>query len=247
MKYYLLVSFLVCITLTACHDDGTTDLSINFKLRYQDAPLVMLQEYTYPDGRTIRFSRISFYLSDIRVTDGRDELSIKDAEMVNLSASHADMNGANNGLSLSFEEIPLEQINTLKMNIGLTEEQNKKVPADYESGHPLSQSGEYWIGWKSYIFAKIEGFIDLDKDGVAESTFALHLGSDPIRRAVQFTQSNAQSDLVHFDFSIDMSEVFSNGEIYDIVTTPNIHSLAQIDQATFLINNLAEAMHMDNL
>lgn len=246
MKKVFLVWICIAAILSSCTDDKVSDVKLNFKLNYDGAPLVMLQDYDYPDGRTIKFSRISFYMSDIEAIEGNTSTLLKDAVMINLGASHSSPELSQQGYTYNIENIPVEKLESLRFNIGLSPSLNAKTPADYEPGHPLAASGEYWIGWKSYIFAKIEGFIDLDNDGTAETTFALHLGSDPIKRTVSFSNPTVENGTASFDFDLDMKRVFSNGSTYDIVTTTNIHSLAQINQATFLIDNLVAALSMEN-
>jgi hypothetical protein len=232
--------------LGSCTDDKVTDINLNFKLSYEGAPLVMLQDYPYPDGRTIRFNRVSFYISEIEALNGNTSTTIQDAAMINLGISHSSTELASEGFTYTIPNIPIDKMDAIRFNIGLSPALNAKTPAEYDAGHPLANSAEYWIGWQSYVFVKFEGFVDLDNNGSAESTFALHLGSDAIRRSVTFRNPKIKDDVAHFDFNLDVKKVFDNGTIYDIVTTPNIHSLSQINQANFLIENVVEALSMTN-
>lgn len=221
--------------LTSC-SENESELSLNFKMQYDNEPLIILNDYIYPDGRAIRFTRVSFFISELTVRSTTDEIVVLDIDMINLSASHMDLEGAQEGISIEKEELEIEDIESVSFNLGLTEEQNSKIPADYSPENPLSNSAEYWPGWQSYVFAKIEGFIDMDNDGTAESTFAMHLGTDEIKRSIIIT-NDEDEDEIELDFSIDLQNIFSNNEIYDIVTTPNIDSPFHLDEANFLINN----------
>lgn len=246
MKKSIFLFVLLVVTMSSCTDDSVTEIDLNFKLSYDGAPLVMLQDYTYPDGRTIRFNRVSLIISEIEAMNGNTSTPIQDAAMINLGASHSTAELASDGLTYTISNIPVTKMDAIRFNIGLSPALNAKTPAEFDAGHPLANSAEYWIGWQSYVFVKFEGFIDLDNNGSAESTFALHLGSDAIRRSVTFKNPKIKNDVAHFDFDLDVKHVFDNGSIYDIVTTPNIHSLSQINQATFLIDNVVAALSMTN-
>ena len=116
---------------------------------------------------------------------------------------------------------------------------------DYPQNHPLFFSGEYWDSWDSYIFFKIEGKADVDMDGTKETPIALHGGSNAAFRAKDFTmdfsvEAQKTTTLV---FTIDVKDIFdNNGTVYDLVETPQIHSLSQIPQTNELADNLKEAM-----
>lgn len=236
----------ILLILSSCGDD-TTDVSMNFKLKYDNEPLVMLEDYTYPDGRTIRFTRISFYLSEIEALDQNNNTTLlKDAEMFNFSALNDDVMSAESGYTYTIKNAPVSDINGLRFNIGLSPTLNGLTPIDFDNDHALANSGEYWAGWKSYVFVKFEGLIDLDNNGSAESTFALHLGSNEIMRSVEFVDPNQSGETAEFNFEIDVENVFNNGVTYDIVETTNIHSLNQINEANFLIDNFTQAFEMNN-
>ena len=50
-------------------------------------------------------------------------------------------------------------------------------------------------------------------------------------------------DTYTLDIDIDLQNIFErNGDIFDIVETTNIHSLAQINEASFLIDNWQSAI-----
>ena len=163
MKHFIVLCFFV-ITLLSCGDDSS-QLDLNISLAYNDDPLVMTQGYEYPDGRLVKFNRVSFFISDLTVSDGIESQQLIDARQINLTQSHTDLQGAMEGLNILSESINFSNINQLNFNLGLTPEQNGLTPTDYPNSSDLSNSAEYWLGWSSYVFAKIEGLIDLDNDG----------------------------------------------------------------------------------
>ena len=190
-----------------------------------------------------RFNRVSFFMSDLRVSDGIESVELIEAQHINLTQSHLDAEAAERGFQVISESLDMPTISTATFNLGLTPAQNALTPNDYPVDSDLSNSAEYWIGWESYVFAKIEGLVDLDNDGNPESTFALHLGSDDIMRSITMEEIDQNGDTYTLDIDIDLQNIFErNGDIFDIVETTNIHSLAQINEASFLIDNWQSAI-----
>lgn len=234
MKRIMLLITIVILTMSCSNKES--DLSMDFTMTYDNQPLVILENYNYPDGRTIRFTRVSFFISELVIANGIEEVLLSEVNMINLTSSHMDLTGAEEGVSIEYEKLDIENINEVRFNLGLSAAQNSKIPADYPIDNPLSNSAEYWPGWSSYVFAKIEGFIDTDNDGTAESTFAMHLGSDQIKRNIVVSNNSDQDD-IDLEFKIDLKKIFEGDQVYDIIGTPNIHSPAQLEEANFLINN----------
>ena len=237
-RLLLLLTLPSLLVFQGCKDDPI-DLNIQFFLTYGDEPLVMLQDYTYPDGRLMRISRVSFYLSDVAVSTKDGNHEITDVAFLDLTNSHATAESAARGYQYYSETLEIENPESLRFNVGLTNEQNSTSPADYTSDHPLSLTGEYWTGWQSYIYVKVQGMIDLDNDGEPETGMALHLGSEPILRTMEL---NFPDDSGSMDVVIDIKQFFEGDSIFDIDSSPQIHSLEQIEAAVELIDNFCEAM-----
>jgi len=233
--------------LSCCKNDEE-QIKLNFKLEYDNNPLVMFEPVSYPGGNQVYFSRVSFYLSNLSIinddTPEGSTFDVKDVDYIDLTNAHASRSDAETGLSLEYD-LPTTNIDQVFMTIGLGSIVNATVPTDYTSDNDLSLSGEYWPGWESYIFAKIEGMIDLDGDGVLEQQIALHLGTDEARRDLITAQLNNKTEL---NFSIDLKKVFEqDGQIYDIATTPQIHTINEanaIESIEFLATGLINAFEL---
>ncbi|MBT8229803.1 MAG: hypothetical protein KJO50_06040 [Bacteroidia bacterium] len=238
--FYSIIA-LSALFLSSCGDDPT-DLTMNFKLEYGGEPLVMFDEYSYPDGKTMNFTRFSFYISELAIIKDGNSTEIKDVDYIDLTMYNIDNEASETGYDYIIRDLEDVDFDAISFNIGLTPEMNSTVPADYNSSNPLSLSGEYWLNWESYIFAKIEGNIDLDGDGSLETGVALHLGSDPILRNIRFDNLDGDNEV---DIVIDLKDVFDDGSVYDIASTPRIHSLSQIEQATELIDNLVQSFRLN--
>ncbi len=239
-KYVLFFSLLF---LLACDkDDPQVELEVpfRFQLNYDGTPLQMLKDYQYPDGKTIRFTRFSFYLSEIVLRGEGTSEEVLDVAFVDLSPLHT--SGVVNETPSFTVKTTIADITNVQFNLGLTEEMNQNVPADFASGHPLAKPGEYWLAWDSYIFVKVEGWVDFDADGMAETPVAIHLGSNDVRRAVDFPLSENTNEIT---FEIDLRSFFMSDELYDIRANPQIHSLSQLPQSVQLADNLMQAIHLN--
>ena len=231
---------MLAVALMGCNKDKI-ELSLRFQLQYQGNPLVMLKDYTYPDGKKVQFTRVSFFISELVAKDRDESISLKEIDFVNLSQSHADEANATTGYLYLQEEIPLSNIDQISFNIGLTAKQNENVPANYASGEPLARPGEYWVAWDSYIFVKIEGWVDLDGDGEVETGIALHMGSNKVMRHVSLDIADAAQEVT---VVLDLHSVFKREKIYDIATNPQLHSLSQLSAAEELADNLMSALQI---
>jgi len=240
MSYKIIVYIIMFSTLLSCGDDER-DISLNFKLEFDNEPLVMLDEYTFPSGELIKFTRFSFYISDLTVTSGMISSEVRDVDLINLTSSHSSLAAAKEGLSYQIKDVPDDPESSISLLLGVAADLNKNVPSDFTGDHPLANSGEYWIAWDSYIFFKIEGIVDLDGDGETETNVALHIGSDEASRTAKI----AVGDQDNIDINIDVNAIFQDGDdIFNIHENPQIHSLNQIDQANFLMDNFSKQLNL---
>ncbi|NND33680.1 MAG: hypothetical protein HKN76_13915 [Saprospiraceae bacterium] len=239
-QYVRFLALVFLLMILGCKKD-TTEVSVYFQLVYDGEPMIMQQEYLYPGGKTFIATKVSMYLSDLSIASNNESVVIDDVRFVNLTESHRTAKLAAQGLLLYQEDLEMDGVKNLRFNIGLTEEQNKTVPADYPSGHPLAMPGEYWLAWDSYIFFKIEGKIDLDEDGIAEAGVALHLGSDQVMRSFDLINLSGGN---HLTVEIDVTKIFGTDKVYDITENPQIHSLSQMPALLELSNNLTTAVSL---
>lgn len=219
-------------------------LALNFKLQYQDNPLLMFERYNYVDDIQLYFTRFSFYLSHIILigTDG-SETEIKEVDFVNLTADHENPTSATAGTTYTIPAIPEGDYAAIKFAVGVPEDLNAKKPAEYMVGHPLSKTGEYWESWNSFIFAKTEGFIDTLGTGNFDLGMALHTGSDNVYRekTVETSISISNNMTTTLSFDIDLYDMLvQDNETYDLTQNSQIHSLSQVSLAEQLADNLIQ-------
>lgn len=237
----IIVGLLALSLLSGCGGDEL-DVTMNIRLTYDGEPLVMTQDYTYPDGKLIQFNRFSFFISDLTLGDGKKSIEVIDVDYLNPTRSHLTTADALNGLTYDLGKQPISKISEVSFGIGVDPDQNATVPADYPSGDPLARPGEYWLAWDSYIFFKIEGFVDADGDGAPETSVALHVGSDEAMREVRISTNDADGN---FTIVIDVKDIFGSQDLYDIVSNAQIHSLSQLPLANFLADNLSRTITIE--
>lgn len=239
---FIVKILLLCFLITAC---GSNDenLILNYKLEYEGEPLQMFNEYSYPEtGENIRFKRFSFYISNVDL-EGETGLSVLDVKYVNLTETHYDETTAAEGFDVEIPNSAGKDFETINLSLGISESQNQTVPADYISSNDLSLSSEYWEGWESYVYFKIEGDIDKNSDGTFGSgeSFALHLGTDLVRRNLEYDVTGRDK----LNFTFEVKKIFeNNGEVYDIFNYPKLHTLSDenLAQMEILANNIVSSI-----
>ena len=232
------------LILSSCGNNEEEEIQFNFKMTYGDAPLVMFEDVDFADGRKMQFSRISFFVSDLTLSNNGVNQGSTDVAYLTLSDSHLNLEEAQVGTPLKLKVEEGNSFDKLQFNIGLTDDQNNTLPTDHTSSSPLSRTGEYWPGWESYIYAKFEGDIDLNGNGAYEAgeTFSLHMGTEAALRAVNLDLTESKES---YDIIIDIAKVFNNnGATYDIDGMRQMHGLSDqtITNINFLSDNLSEAI-----
>lgn len=224
------------------------DLSLDFNINYEGQVLKLFENYEYPSGETIYFTRLSFYLSDLNLYNSEGTEQLKAVDYVNMTSFLENPPAASSLYSYIVTNIKTGTYDNLDFNIGLDNALNENNhPSDFPTSHPLGLTSEHWPGWNSYVFFKLEGKIDFDNDGTFDRDVALHIGGTDAVREVVKDESIVISDqgMTNLTFDLDISEIFvaENGEIYDIEANPSIHNLDQMEQVRFLADNLSKAIN----
>ena len=252
-KLIFLLSLTTLVFLVSCEDDAPVtpqkaNLHLRLALNYSGEPLVMFEPYTLNDSVRVLFSRFSMYITDLELSNGSSPgIPLEEIGFHNLTDNFLDAQSAVEGYSLEFQDIEPGVYSGLKFGLGLPPDLNGMQPEDFEMDHPLHAPEEYWLGWQSYVFVKIEGKIDADSDPEEfEGNMALHLGGDQIFRTVQLNETiNLESGkTTEAVLNIDLFDMFhpADSEAYDLLARPMIHSTSHLPQANELVDNLANAI-----
>ena len=244
----LFTLLLISFTYLSCGDDepdvtqnGEGSVEMALKVNYDGAPLVLLKEYEYPDGKALYFSKFSFYMSELSL---RTEEGVASSDAVNylrLGQAHNTAADAVEGLKFNLNGVKSADYVNLSFGIGVPAIQNAMKPADFPSTNDLTLSEEYWGNWNSYIFCKVEGVIDFDGDGIPETDFALHLGADEAFVDIELDRDFVVNDnrTTELIIPIELKNFFGSGSnIFDIEANPKIHTLSQSAAIAELAVNL---------
>ena len=183
LSRYFGILLLATFLFQACKDDpeeGT--LTLHFKPLYNAQPLQLLTTHAYDTPQQIQFTHLSLFISDLTLYDQSGEEILDDIELVDISFSN--LQSAEAGYTVTLTGVPARTYDGLSFGMGVPPDVNQMKPADFSSSSPLSKTGYYWVGWNSYIFMKIEGNLDTLGNGIFDTGFALHTGSDDLFRTL---------------------------------------------------------------
>jgi hypothetical protein len=215
MKFQtILIALVALFTVISCkkEDDpivpvvpATAELTITFKALYDGLPLQTNKSYDY-DTYKVQFSQFNTYLSDIKLLNGTTETLLAESAFINFTPSAAaDDKSVEVTLKVT---VPTGDYTGIKMGYGVKPSLNAKRPSDFPAGHPLAQEVEYWPGWKSYIFNKIEGQGDSNNDQVDDIFMIFHCGSDKVYREASFAQNMSIKGNANLSVEFDLKKVF---------------------------------------
>ncbi len=248
MRWMLALALFVGLTGLAC--EGTkdnsgpkTEVKITFRVRYGNEPLVRYEKYDY-DTYWVDFFRVHAYMSNIALLNKSEVVPLSSIEWVDFTPDDAKSDTAVD-VTLTLRA-PEGHYTGLRLGYGVPPALNAKQPKDFAPGHPLSRENEYWIGWKGYIFNKIEGRVDLNKDNTPDGGLIYHCGSDAVFREYTFdvpirVESGAPPVVVEFD----LRKLFIlNGEWLDLRDPYNhitSNDFNDVVIATKLMDNFRQA------
>ena len=178
----LMLVALVAVALTGCKKDEepvdckpeVRDLQLFFNDKYAGEDFALNSPYTL-DGVEVKFTRISYYLSNFVGMDDDGGMEMYDGKVLLVDA------GDNSGHSLGL--IGLDHLHMLNFIIGLDSLTNHGDPITAEA--PLNDPDMSW-NWNptaGYKFIRVDGERDIDGDGTFEA-FEIHVATDALKRDV---------------------------------------------------------------
>lgn len=253
-KVLFFLATIAVFAATSCNDDEipverTGTVEVNFVAEYNDSPIAMFENETYPDSEnTVRFKKFQFYVSDLVLLQSgtADETELSEIELIDFTELNSAESAAL-GTARAYQDIPTGEYSGIRMGLGVNRDLNQENNGDYTSGDPLGQN--WWQGWSSYIFAKFEGNVDTTNDNDFEDeedvAFTLHTGSNEAFRSITLntpiTVSADENNIIKV--SINLANVFKpeNGETYDIIATPEAHTTGSLDAINEIMTNFSKA------
>jgi hypothetical protein len=240
MKQYAFLLFIASfLVFSGCKDsEEKVAFTLTFKALYNGVPFAKNKYYDY-DTYKIQFSKFHTYLSDITLLNGSKETQLSEIEFIDFTPGYATNDNAIDVVVRV--KAPAGDYTGVKMGYGVKSNLNSKKPANYASGHPLANEDEYWSGWKSYIFAKIEGQTDSNNDGTDEIFNQFHFGSDAVYRTFSFDKDLTITENTNIGIEIDVKNIFfANNTWWDMRLPDNggtSHSATDVRVSSALVEN----------
>lgn len=241
MRFVVLLA-LIGVIFACEKDEGdkASKIDLIFELKYDGELLSGLDElYALNDSVSMRFSKVSFYLSDFKLTQATQELPLLDVLHISFLQNIKGDAIQEMKQKLTFE-VPSGDYSSISFGLGLTPAQNSTIPADHEARSALSLTSEYWQAWDSYIFEKIEGTYQVN-GGNSESV-ALHVGGDETYRILEWRDGLSLSGdrNVEITIPIDLKTILTN---FPVTESPKLHALEQLPLMEQVADGFYASMH----
>ena len=256
-KFYLFAIISLVFSIISCKKNNEqnleklTNIDLVFKSSFGETPLILNKSYAYDQDIELFFSKFNFYISDIALittTCTGSQVELSEVAIVDFNSSNADSLSALAGFTLEAKNIPVGDYAGVRLGIGVSPELNRENPSKYSTSHPLGQASEYWEGWKSYIFSKVEGRADTDQDGSYDLGFAYHMGSDDAYREICLFEdiSLEEGEVSDLNLMIDLKKLFiTDAAVFDIMENPGTHTEEGLQISTTLMDNFEGAFSVE--
>ena len=231
-----------------CKDDNSPAkpaFQLTFQSTYDGQSLETNKEYTYGTF-PVTFTRFNLFLSDITLLKGTEEVKLSDVEFVNFTPDDATTN-ATKTVTINYPaSVTAGTYTGIRVGFGVKPDLNAKKPANFAPGTPLYLESEYWPGWKSYIFSKVEGHAYPNGSGTDVLDLTYHCGGDQCYKSFTFSHDIVVTDNGggQATVKLDLKKLFTfNGQLFDVVTTPSsMHGSSGVTLMETLMGNFGNAV-----
>lgn len=246
-NFALLLLLLAAVSFSACKDDDdpvtqANNFTLTFRATYDGVLLEKYKNYPYGD-KVILFDKFNTYLSDITLMNGTAEVKLTDIEWVDFTPNLAPDDKT---VEVTYKyTVPDGNYTGIKLGYGVSADLNAKSPSDFPPEHPLYIESEYWAGWQSYIFTKIQGEVDLDANDTTETNLFYHCGSDPVYNVATINGTIPVSGTGSLVVEFDLKKMFTfDGQLLDLTIPANqttSHDASNIALAQKMMGNFKNA------
>ncbi len=243
-KLLFIAAVFFILSSSKCKKDDEAlkgNISLNIATTYNNSPLIINKIYDY-NGKKVRFTKLSFFVSNINAVNLSSlsgESLYKDIAFFDFT-SLDDSVKATKGSDITYSQF-VDKYLSINMNVGVNQGLNTKKPKDYPSSNPLSDAGNYWEDWNSYIFLKLEGLMDKDGDGKFESGITLHTGGNEVYQPLSFKKSFnvSEGQTTTINFSLDLNKLLTG---IDLTTINATHQTGDLPTMKKLMGNFPTAL-----
>lgn len=246
MKYlipFLCLAFL-SLTSSKCKEDlpttPTGTVALNIKAQFNGSPLVMNQVYDY-SGKKLRITKLSFYISPISFSNSSNSGTTATQDILKADFTNIDTDAqATAGLNLS-ASYGVGSYTNITTGAGISAALNAKKPKDFASNNPLSNTGDYWDAWSSYIFTKFEGSLDKDGDGKFETGITIHTGGNEVYQSLNFSKNFTVTEggTTTLNFDLNTNQLLDG---IDLVTVNSTHQTGDLPTMKRFTGNFTKAL-----
>ncbi len=232
--------FLGFTVFSSCSDDSESQVTVSFEANYDGHEITTLDKYEYPGGGEVQFFRISFFVDELEFRSSSKEYKTESIDYFDFTYRD-DLSKPKIEQSFKYESVEPGTYTDFSFLVGVNDTDNAKTPADFGSGSVLSETGEYWAAWDSYVFAKFEGrYFSTSGD---TTSFVLHIGGSQSLMNIDLNNEvqidSDQDKTVYID--LDIKKIFSGDTIYDIEGFPSLHSDSHLPKMLELAGNIEDS------
>ncbi len=244
IAYYFLLTLPMLAFRCGDSAENVGTLTLHFVPKYGDNTLVMEEKIATKYGYGITFQRLAFFtkVQDGNALEKTNGNEVAWVDFSNLTSKSA----ADKGVTVAFD-LNTGTYNNLNLTVGVPSSLNKKTPSDFKSTNPLSDEGQYWDAWKSYIFTKTEGKIDTSNIASNAFNFSYHTGTDEMFRTVSLPKSFTIDNDKNTDITIelDVKELLDGKSgVVNPLLDKNAHSLSNKVVALKISDNYKTALRI---
>lgn len=231
---------------SACKEKNTeSDVQVKVNFKYGTEPLVYDQEYSYDTDKKIKVELVKFYVSKPALRNEKGDWISTPTEYFLVALDKP---------TLNLGKMPVGNYSAIQFGIGVDDSRNTQsdpqaIPAtDYPVDHPLNAAADMWWGWDpGYIFAKVEGRIDVNNNGsysdMEDKVFSYHPGVSNLYRSVELNKTiKLTTNAEEIVLTLDLVKLFDGVKFIDQpVAHPNGVGTPEYVAAKYLMDNFPES------
>lgn len=235
------VLLFLSVTFSSCKKDSSngSEVSLKINIKFGSQPVVYNQAYDY-QGMKLKFETLRFYICDFKFYTKDNMYGYPDSYFI------FDVETLSNMIT----KLPVDNFTKVSFGMGVdavrnTQSGSKAIPAvDYPMDHALNAVYDMYWGWNpGYIFAKYDGRVDVNSNGIygepEDVNFSFHPGVDGLFRTIERNidlKSDGTAKTLEIDF--DVSKIL---QTIDIVTENFAHPGTENSPEFKLAKNLVDA------
>lgn len=159
--------------------------------------------------------------------------------------------------TFSLGEAPASTYSGIRLKVGLDGTTNRMDPTAVPASHPLAKQTDlnnHWSWNSGYLFARIDGAVDADGDGVGDAgddaKVQMHMGMTPLARTVTLntTFSLTEGAMQKIHLMMDYEKLFDGISYADGSDDQRVcHTMPCMPQATRFADNMQSAFMLHGI